>query len=378
MKPLAGKIIFAGGGTGGHVYPALAILQTLKEKGAFSFLYVGGTRGIENSIIPREGIPFRTIWISGFQRYFTLKNLLFPLKLVISLFQSLFILLKSKPAVVVGTGGYVSGPVVYCASKLGIPILIQEQDSFPGVTTRWLSRYADVICVPYQDVKQHLPRAKGEIVVSGVPVRRSLTIVEKGTVADFWGFKPDRPVLLVFGGSQGARSLNRALIKIGSELLHQTDIQILWQTGEKNFDEVANHPVSHQEGIVLREYIKDMDKAYSVADIIISRAGAVTLAELALVAKPCILVPYPAAAAGHQEKNAKSIAQKGAAFVITEKENFQTEILDSIKKLLQDKNLAENMGRRWKEIARPDAADVIADQILKLMKEKHEDTARKN
>jgi UDP-N-acetylglucosamine--N-acetylmuramyl-(pentapeptide) pyrophosphoryl-undecaprenol N-acetylglucosamine transferase len=213
MKPDFAKIIFAGGGTGGHVYPALATMEALQQKGKFELLFIGGYHGIENQIIP-DGVNYKKIWISGFQRFFTVRNFLFPVKLLVSLFQSLLVLLKFKPNAVVGTGGYVSGPVVYTAAKMGIPTLIQEQDSYPGVTTRLLSRYSDIVCVPYQQVIQHIKKVKGEIVVTGVPVRHSLKIVTKQEAVLQWGLKADKPLIFIFGGSQGAHSINKAVKQI--------------------------------------------------------------------------------------------------------------------------------------------------------------------
>ncbi len=378
MIPLSGKIVFAGGGTGGHVYPALAIIESLQQKGDFTILYVGGYQGIENSIVPALGIPYRKIWISGFQRYFTLRNVLFPLKVMVSLFQSLFLMLNTRPDVVVGTGGYVSGPVVYSAAKLGIPTLVQEQDSFPGVTTRLLARYSEIVCVPYDSVRQYLKKIKGKVIVAGVPVRTSLKLHDREKATAHWGFDGHKPVLFILGGSQGARSLNTAMSRIAGGLVSGYDIQILWQTGKGNFSEVMNWPISRHPHIRVKDYIDSMDLAYSAADIIISRAGAITLAELAMVGRPCILVPYPYAAAGHQEKNAQTIAGMGAALMVKEDENFEQNLGAAIKKLLQDKQLAAEMGKKWKDIYQPEAAAYIADQVIHLMKENHEDTPGKN
>jgi UDP-N-acetylglucosamine--N-acetylmuramyl-(pentapeptide) pyrophosphoryl-undecaprenol N-acetylglucosamine transferase len=368
MNAVNRKILFAGGGTGGHVYPALACIEALEKKGDFNFLYVGGYRGIENKIIDPDKLPFKKIWISGLQRYLTLKNLLFPLKLLISLFQSLSVLLKFKPQVVVGTGGYVSGPVVYTASKIGIPTLIQEQDSYPGATTRLLAKYADYICVPHESVRKYFPGRSDAVLVFGVPIRGSLQLVEKEKAAEIWKLQPDKPVILVFGGSQGARALNLAIQEIATRMKNADQVQWLWQTGKNNYDEVKYWPVSSRQNVVVTEYIESMAIAYSAADIIVSRAGAITLAELALVQKPCILVPYPHAAADHQKKNAEVIAQQGAAVLIEEGENFSENLTVALEQLLNDKEKYTVMGNKWKQFANPDAADRIADQIIYMMK----------
>ena len=368
MSKNSGKILFAGGGTGGHVYPALACIEALQRKGEFQFLYVGGYRGIENSIIPLKQLKFKKIWISGLQRYFTLKNLLFPLKVVVSLLQSLFILLGFKPQVVVGTGGYVSGPVVYTASKLGIPTLIQEHDSYPGVTTRILARYADYICVPYETVREYFAKRPESVLVYGVPVRNSLQITDKKQAVKTWDLKPDQPVILVFGGSQGAQALNLAIREMATYFIQEYQVQWLWQTGKKNIDEVRAWPVASEERVVIVDYVDAMDAAYSAADIIISRAGAITLAELSMAQKPCILVPYPHAAANHQEKNARTIANLGAAILVKEGRDFIKELREAVSRLLSDRNYASTMGKKWKEVSRPDAAGRIADHIIKMMK----------
>jgi len=378
MMSFAGKVVFAGGGTGGHVYPALACIESLQRKGNYDILYVGGYRGIENKIVPRFHYAFKKIWISGFQRTLMLKNMLFPFKLLISLFQSLFILLKYKPDAVVGTGGYVSGPVVYTAAKMGIPTLVQEQDSYPGVTTRLLARYCDVVCVPYEEVIPLLKNVRGSVLVTGVPVRDSLTLPDRQSALKEWNFRADSPVILIFGGSQGAQSLNRAMLNITPKIMDQSPVQLLWQTGERNFEEVQKSPLSVLAGIKIVDYIHAMEKAYAAADIIISRAGAITLAELSRVQKPCILVPYPFAAAQHQEKNAQTIASLGAAIIVREGEGFEAKLEESLRKLLNDRQQAAEMGKQWQKVYRPEAAEKITQEIINLMAKKNEYQTGKN
>ncbi len=367
MMSMPGKIIFAGGGTGGHVYPALACIETLQIRGDYEVLYVGGYRGIENKIVPEHHHRFKKIWISGFQRSLALKNILFPLKLIISLIQSVFILLKFKPAVVVGTGGYVSGPVVYSAAKMGIPTLIQEQDTFPGVTTRLLSRYCDIVCVPFEEVVPLISKVKGSVVVTGVPVRHSLQLPDKEVALEEWGFQAAMPVILIFGGSQGAQALNLAVSNIYEKIADKYPVQLLWQTGDKNYEEIGRWPIAEKSGVLIKNYIHSMEKAYAAADLIISRAGAITLAELSKVQKPCILVPYPYSAAHHQEKNAETIAKLGAAIVVKEGEDFEERLLNTVDRVLTDKKLATEMGEKWKSIYKPQASEKIVTEIIKLM-----------
>ena len=372
MKTMSNKIIFAGGGTGGHLYPALATIEALQQRGQFDILFVGGYRGIENQIIPDYPFRYRKIWISGFQRFFTLQNILFPIKLLTSLLQSLWILFKFKPSVVVGTGGYVSGPVVYVASKLGIPTLIQEQDSYPGVTTRLLGKYSDIICVPYPAVISYLKKVKGKVVVTGVPVRRSLQLIPQEQARSFWGLQVDQPVIFIFGGSQGAHAINRAIKDLAEELIQKYKVQLLWQVGKHNYAEVSNWSISRERGVKVFDYIREMDKAYSASDLIISRAGAITLAELAMVQRACILVPYPLAAAQHQEKNAQTIVLAGAAILVREDAKFTEKLREAIEYLFAHPAEAARMGQNWKSIYAPQAADKIADQIIKLLERKNE------
>ncbi len=370
MTEYTSNIIFAGGGTGGHVYPALASIESLQSRGNYQILYIGGYHGIENKIVHKEKIVFKKIWISGFQRYLTLQNFLFPLKLIVSLIQSMVTIIKFKPNVVVGTGGYVSGPVIYSAAKLGVPTLIQEQDYYPGITTRILAKYADVVCIPDPDVKKYLPRVKGKVVVTGNPVRMSLKLIDRNEAAICFGLDPQRPIIFIFGGSQGAQSINKAISNIGNALIERYKVQFIWQTGERNYNEISTLELTTRDDVVIRDYISEMGKAYSAADIIVSRAGAITLAELSKVMKGCVLIPYPHAAANHQEKNARAIVDAGAAVMVLEDENFEVNLQNSIEKLLTNRNLAQEMGKNWQKIYQQDATVSITDEIIGLMGKK--------
>ena len=329
-------------------------------------MYVGGYQGMENNIIPQRDIPYRKITVSGFQRYFTLRNFLFPFKLMAALWQSWRLLRSFKPSVVVGTGGYVSGPVVYLAAKMGIPTLIDEQDSYPGVTTRILAKYASVICLAHQAAASFLKKVKGEILVTGTPVRSSLKFVEQEQAKAHWGFDPKKPALFVFGGSQGARSLNQAVARLAEEWIKKYALQILWQTGRANLQEVQALPVAKNPLVRVVSYIEEMALAYSAADLIISRAGAITIAELSFAMKPCIFVPYPWAAANHQEHNANLIRDAGAALVVKDDEKLTAGLKTAVASLLSDPQRARQMGERWRKFQHPDAAEKIADKIMHL------------
>jgi UDP-N-acetylglucosamine--N-acetylmuramyl-(pentapeptide) pyrophosphoryl-undecaprenol N-acetylglucosamine transferase len=360
------RILIAGGGTGGHIYPAIATIEALSEKGQFDFLFVGGKNGIEMNLVPKYGVAMSSIWISGFQRYFTLKNLLLPLKLLVSLVQSWKIITEFNPSVVVGTGGYVTGPVLYVASKLGLPVLIQEQDVLPGVTTRLLKKHVKRICLAFEGAKKYFEDCSEKTVVTGNPVRKNQKRESKSEALQRWGFNPDKPMLFVFGGSQGSRAINQAMAEILPKLVHDYGIQLLWQAGEKEYPKISQLEINN-DAVRILPFIHEIEDAYSAADIVVSRAGAITLAELAMAQKPVILVPYPFAAGKHQEYNARFIEHEGAAIVIIEHEGWSQQLLTTLISLLGDRLLQEQMANSWKKLARPNAAGLVADEIIKLI-----------
>ncbi|RMG61747.1 MAG: undecaprenyldiphospho-muramoylpentapeptide beta-N-acetylglucosaminyltransferase [Calditrichaeota bacterium] len=366
---MEGRILIAGGGTGGHIYPAIATIEALRELGDFQFLYVGARGGLETRLIPPLGIPLRRLWISGFQRYWTWRNLLFPLKVLVSLVLSWFILRQFRPDVAVGTGGYVTGPILFLAARQGIPVLIQEQDVHPGVTTRLLARYASRICLAYEAARTHFAEWSEKVAITGNPVRQELLALDREAARAHWGIAPERTVLLVFGGSQGAQAINRALEQVAPRLLESYDLEILWQTGRVDWERVqggnlAGHPRVHPV-----PYIEEMALAYGAADLIVSRAGALTLAELAVVGRPAILVPYPHAAGDHQRKNALAMQQAGAALVVEEAPGWEARLLEALKAVLDDPDKSRKMAQAWKPLARPHAARAIAKEVVQLLRE---------
>ena len=365
------RILIAGGGTGGHVYPALATIEALKEKGAFQFLYVGGKNGIETRIVPQYNIPMETIWISGIARSLTLKNLMFPIKFLMSLLKSWKIVKNFKPHAAVGTGGYVSGPILFVAAKMGVPVLIQEQDVFPGLTTRLLAKYADCICLSFEGAKKYFQDYAENIVVTGNPVRKGIAAMEKEAGLEEWELESSKLTLFVFGGSQGARSINQALIKILPQLQKKYEFQLLWQTGESQFDSVMENFSAGKPGIHIMPYVKKMDAAYAAADVVLSRAGAITLAELALVAKAAVLVPYPYAAGNHQEHNSRVMEEADAAIMVLEGENWENKLRNALEKLFDSPELRQQQSDAWEKIARPGAAEAISEEIVKLIRTKN-------
>ncbi len=366
---MKGRILIAGGGTGGHIYPAIATIEALREMGDFQFLYVGARGGLETRLIPPLGIPVRRLWISGFQRYWTWRNVLFPLKVLASLLLSWWILRQFRPDVAVGTGGYVTGPILFMAARRGIPVLIQEQDVFPGMTTRLLARYAKRICLAYEAAQLHFAHLADRVVVTGNPVRRELLSLDREVARAHWGISPERTVLLVFGGSQGAQSLNRAVEQVAPGLLEQESLELIWQTGPRDWEWVQESSLAHHPRVHAVPYIQEMALAYGAADLILCRAGALTLAELAVVGRPAVLVPYPHAAGDHQRKNALAVQQQGAALVVEESPGWENRLRQALDTLLKHPEKARLMAEAWKSLARPDAAHTIAEQVVQLIKE---------
>lgn len=365
-QQLPHRILVAGGGTGGHVYPALAIIEALRLLHPVEIRYIGGQGGIETRIVPSRGIIMETLWISGIIRGFALKNLLFPFKLLSSLFRSYSIIRRFRPDIAVGTGGYVSGPPLYIAALLRIPVLIQEQDVYPGITTRLLARKADKICIPYQAAREHFPGKDEHLIVTGNPVRQGLTGFSREEALRRYDLKDERLTVFVFGGSQGARSINTAMADLVDWLVNDKQCQILWQTGDKLYNEVTA-AVGQRKNVVVKAYIEDMGTAYAASDIIVCRAGAGSLTELAIVAKPAILIPYPYAAGNHQERNSMLIEKEGAAVMIAEKGDWQPQLKQELQLLIDDPQQREEKRNNWKKLAREDAAQTIATEILKLV-----------
>ena len=366
------RILIAGGGTGGHVYPALATIEALKEKGQFEFLYVGGKNGIETRIVPKHSIPMETIWISGIARSLTFKNLLFPLKIMMSLIKSWKIVKKFKPHAAVGTGGYVSGPILFVAAKMGVPVLIQEQDVYPGLTTRLLAKYADCICLSFEGADKHFQEYLNKLVLTGNPVRKGIAKYDRKSAINEMKLEENKLTLFVFGGSQGARSINLAMIDLLPKLLKKYDFQILWQTGESQYASVTERFTDTYKNAHVMPYVQKMDAAYAVSDVVLSRAGAITLAELALVGKSAVLVPYPYAAGNHQEHNSRIMEEAGAAIMVLEGENWETKLQEALEKLFQNETLRHQQSAAWKTLARPNAAELISDEVLKLIKTRNQ------
>ena len=363
MKPSV-NILLSGGGTGGHIYPAVAIANELKARHPEAkFLFVGALGRMEMEKIPQLGFEIEGLNISGLQRSLSLKNLAFPFKLLQSLVAAGKILKRFRPNVVIGTGGYASGPTLYVASLRNIPSLIQEQNSYPGITNRLLAKKAEKICVAYDGLDKYFPVEK--IIKTGNPVRQDLLDIDskRSRAQEHFGLDPHRMTLVVIGGSLGAKVVNETLAKHLDELV-DAGLQIIWQTGKLYYERFRS--LGEHEAVHLYEFIQDMDLLYAAADLIISRAGAGTISELCIVGKPVIFIPSPNVAEDHQTKNALSITEKDAAVMIRESEleGFMPALVD----LIGDEEKRTRLSKNIKKLALPDATLRIADEVEKIVK----------
>ncbi len=381
MKP---RFIISGGGTGGHIYPAIAIADELKVRFPdCEILFVGAKDKMEMQKVPQAGYRIEGLWISGIQRKLTLENLKFPIKLMSSLMKSRKIVKNFKPDVAIGTGGFASGAVVKVAAQMGIPTVIQEQNSYPGITNKLLSKKAKKICVAYDGLEKFFPKEK--IVFTGNPVRQDLLNIDSNkeeTIAYFAQFSKcgkvdskreeaityfnldrNKKTLLVLGGSLGARRINQLIEKEMDFIVNQ-DVQIIWQCGKFYYEEYKKY--NEKEGVQVLSFIDRMDLVYAAADMIISRAGASSVSELAIVGKPTIFIPSPNVAENHQTKNAKSIADKNGAILIKESE-LDIRFEDVFSEIINNENLQKELSQNIKSLAKPDATKDIVDEIVKLV-----------
>ena len=358
------KVIISGGGTGGHIFPAISIANGLKEIfPEMKFLFVGAKGKMEMEKVPEAGFSIVGLWISGFQRHKILKNILFPLKLLVSIFYSFFIIKRFKPNAVIGTGGFASGPILFVASILKIPTLIQEQNSFPGLTNKFLSKRANTICVAYDGLSRFFPRHK--IRLTGNPVRKDILNIEEKLLEakDYFKFKKGKKTLLVLGGSLGSRRINE-LIEAKLVFFKKNNIRLIWQCGQLYLDEYVKYNTSFDIKVV--SFIERMDYAYAIADFIISRSGASAVSELCVVGKPVIFIPSPNVAEDHQTKNAAAISKKDAALLISE-DSLDEIFENEFTKLLNSQKIQNKLQVNLKKIARTSATELIVEEITKLL-----------
>ena len=357
-------ILISGGGTGGHIFPALSIANALKRRLDAEILFVGAENRMEMERVPAAGYPIKGLPVAGFDRKHLWRNFSVLLKLRKSIKMADEIIRNFKPDIAVGVGGYCSGPTLKAAQKAGIPTLIQEQNSYAGVTNKLLADKAKAICVAYPDMERFFPADR--IIMTGNPVRRDLLdhAPDAQTARNSFGLNPDRPTLLVIGGSLGALTLNESMEQ-GIRKLTDHGIQVIWQTG-KNFGDRGLQAVRGLKGVVVTKFITDMAAAYAAADLVVSRAGAGSISELELLGKPCILVPSPNVAEDHQTKNARALADHQAAVMIPDVEARQR-LVDEALRLIDDKARLSEMTANIRKLALPDSDEKIVDQVVKIL-----------
>ena len=358
------NILISGGGTGGHIYPAIAIANEIKVRYPdANFLFIGAKDKMEMEKVPQAGYEIKGLWISGIQRKLTVDNLSFPFKLTNSLWNASKIIRKFKPDIAIGTGGFASGPTLIMAGRKGIPTLIQEQNSYPGITNKLLSKKAKKICVAYDHLERFFPAEK--IIKTGNPVRQDLLSIHSKVEDGKAFFKLDKKkkTILVLGGSLGARKINQ-LVENNLDFFKNEGVQVIWQCGKLYFNEYKKY--NELDFVQVHQFINRMDYAYASADIIISRAGASSVSELCIVGKPVVFIPSPNVAEDHQTKNAKSIVDKHAALMIKESEldTFSVVLESLMKDIGKQQSLSENI----KELALPSATKDIVDEVEKLLK----------
>ena len=361
------RVIISGGGTGGHIYPAIAVAQTLQKKlhNEVEFLFVGASDRMEMEKVPKAGFAIEGLWISGLQRSLSMRNILFPIKVIASIIKSLLIIKRFKPDLAIGFGGYASGAMMYAATLKGLPTMIHEQNSYAGITNKILKNRVRKIGVAYDNMQRFFPAAK--IVKTGNPVRADIcdaTNKREQSIA-FFGLNPNRKTVLIIGGSLGARTINQSIEK-DLDLLNLAQVNVIWQTGKLFQSENA---VLQEADFCLKvsPFIYEMDLAYAAADVVISRAGALSIAELAIVGKPCILVPSPNVSEDHQTKNAMALVEKNAAILIKDSD-AKEELVPATLNLINDAKLQRDLSANILGLSIVNAAEKIVDELLALRK----------
>lgn len=368
------RIIISGGGTGGHIYPAITIIRAIqKEVQSCEVLFIGTQHGLESDIIPKEGFDFRTIDVRGFERRLSVSNVHTIIKTIGSLWQSRQIIRDFKPDIVIGTGGYVCGPVLLAASMMDIPTMIQEQNVIPGITNKILSRFVDKIAVGYGEAVTYFTN-KNKIFVSGNPIRPEIISATREEGITALGLDPAKRTILISGGSRGARSINQAMVQVHQQFAGRQDIQLLHVTGQSEYNGIVGNlkqcciDTTKAGNIIIKPYLYNMPQALAVADIAVFRAGAIGLAELTARGIPSILIPYPYAAENHQEFNARVMEQQGAAVVIRDAELNGAKLIEVINELVNSPQKLNDMATASKKIGCPMAAESIAKMALIMIK----------
>lgn len=359
------RILISGGGTGGHIFPALSIANALKRRIDADILFVGAENRMEMEKVPAAGYPIKGLPVAGFDRKRLWRNIGVLLKLRKSMSMAKKIVKDFRPDIAIGVGGYCSGPTLKAAQKLGIPTLLQEQNSYAGVTNKLLAKKAKKICVAYDGMERFFPAEK--IIKTGNPVRKDLTerARERSQARESFGLNPERPTLLVIGGSLGARTLNESM-ESGLRKLAESGVQVIWQTG-KNFGDRGLKAAKGLKGVVVTKFITDMASAYAAADLVVSRAGAGSISELELLGKPCVLVPSPNVAEDHQTKNALALSEKNAAVLVRDEDACE-QLVDTALSLLGDKERLAEMSANITSMSLRGSDEKIADEVMAIIK----------
>lgn len=362
------RVIVSGGGTGGHIFPAIAIANAIKTKyPSANILFVGAKGKMEMEKVPDAGYPIEGLWISGIQRkLLSTQNLTFPFKVISSLSKSRQIIKRFKPDLVIGVGGFASGPLLKMATWMKLPTLIQEQNSYPGITNKWLSKGVDKICVAYEGLERFFPKEK--IIFTGNPVRASISTAtfDRAEALKHFNLDPNKKTVFVTGGSLGARGINEG-IKACLETFRENKLQLIWQAGKLYIDEMQKElKPTDKDDFQVMAFVKKMEYAYSAADVIVARAGASTIAELGFVGKPVILMPSPNVAEDHQTANAQALVVKDAAKMVKDKE-AKEKLASQILAVLSDEILTKDLSENIEKLAVSDAAETIATEALELI-----------
>ncbi|WP_276133652.1 undecaprenyldiphospho-muramoylpentapeptide beta-N-acetylglucosaminyltransferase [Polluticoccus soli] len=359
------RVIIAGGGTGGHIFPAVAIAHALQRlQPDTELLFVGALGKMEMEKVPQEGFKIVGLDIAGFNRSNMLKNLMLPFKIFKSHLKAKSIIKEFQPNAVVGVGGFASFPMLNAAQSMGVPTLVQEQNSYAGKSNKILGKKAKAVCVAYEHMEKFFPADK--LILAGNPVRKVISgsTVSRSEGQAFFKLDPNRKTILIVGGSLGAKSINEA-IDAGLADLTKGDVQLVWQTGKPYFEQAKKAAEPYGDKVRVFEFIRDMDKAYAAADMIVSRAGALAIAEMCIAAKPVIFVPYPYAAEDHQTSNAMALVEHNAAQMVKDNET-KTELVKKIKALLHNASMQEIMQQSLKKMAIKDADERIAAKIIEI------------
>ena len=357
------KVLIAGGGTGGHVYPGIAVAEEIRRiRPGFDVVFIGGRRGLEAQAVPEAGFRLRTIAVRGFPRrawwlwpWALLTNL-------VGLVQAFLVILTERPSVVLGTGGYVSGPIALAARIMGVPLLLQEQNSVPGIANRWLARIADEVHLSFVEARSYFKR-KDNLKVSGNPVRQHILGGDRSTALKEFGLEEGKPTVFIFGGSRGAHRINEAALGAMQRLKGRVDVQFILQTGREDFDWAKQTVESEQLPARVLPFLRRIHMAYAAADLVVCRSGAMTLAEIAACGTPALLVPYPHAANDHQVVNATNLVERGAAAMIPDAELTAERLAKEIAHWLSDKQGLSRMSANARTFTRPDAAERIVRSL---------------